>query len=366
MGKHVKGRDVSTGYQRGYTWSSERDYDERPRRESAGAWQREHSQVTDRASAGDPLRHRTKSQVRTKPQATERRTPPQRPDAPKKPTAFQKYLKTPKGYVTLLLAILMVIGALHISDARGIVNAAVAVVTALVIDTFVALIQRRPKIRLSDGGIVTALIVALVLSTTATWDIVMITTGIAVLSKHLIKSGRKPIFNPAAFGLLVAIYVFHVGESWWGDLASLPNIAMIAVLVTGFMITSRVNKFPQVFTFLAVYFAIFLGLGLLHNTLAADAFRNPIINSTLFLAFFMMTDPPTSPAKYRHQAAFGAITAIVSSAIYLTVGGLTYLLIGLLVANVWKAIAVRQPGVAAKKQKEKESVTNVRVRGMDY
>lgn len=351
MGKHVKGRSY------------------RDTTKCEQAWRADYSRTSDSMGASSQAKHQTRNQtqVRARPQATERRQPRRTSTSVKKtPGGFQKYLKTPKGYVTLLLVILMVLGAFHISDARGIVNAAIAVLTALAIDTFVAMAQGRTKIRVSDGGIVTALIVALILSTTVKWYVVIITTAIAVLSKHFIKSGRKPIFNPAAFGLLVAIYAFHVGESWWGDLASLPTIAMIAVLVTGYLITSRVNKFPQLFTFLAVYFAIFIGLGLLHNSLAADAFRNPIVNSTLFLAFFMMTDPPTSPAKYRHQAAFGAITAVVSSVIYLTVGGLTYLLIGLLVANLWKAIAVRQPRAAAKTSKRQEGVTNVRVRGMDY
>lgn len=275
---------------------------------------------------------------------------------------FKKFIRSPKGYVTLMLVILMVIGAMHFSDSRGVVNAAIGVATALILDTFVAIVQRRSKIQLSDGGIVTALIIALVLSTTVKWYVVVVTTAIGILSKHVFKSGRKPIFNPAAFSLLVAIYAFSVGESWWGDLAALPNFAMLAVLITGFLITSRVNKFPQMFAFLAVYFGISIGFGLLHNTMASDAFRNPIINSTLFLAFFMMTDPPTSPGKYKQQIAFGAITAIVSCGIYLIFGGLTYLLIGLLTANVWKAWVSRQPKKAVK---QRSDVSKVRVRGMD-
>ncbi|WAH37611.1 RnfABCDGE type electron transport complex subunit D [Alicyclobacillus dauci] len=263
-----------------------------------------------------------------------------------RPGGFKKFVGTPKGYVILILVLLMLIGCLHFADARGILNAVIAVATALVIDTFVALLQKRQRL-FSDGGVVTALIVALVLSSTVSWYVVVMTTAVAILSKHILKSGRKPWFNPAAFGLLISIYVFPIGESWWGDLSSLPWWAIGILIIVGFLVTSRVNKFPQVFAFMAVYLLIFLGFGELHVASAADAFRNPIINSALFLAFFMMTDPPTSPAKYTQQVGFGVITAIISCGIYLAFGGLSYLLIGLLVANLWKVWIGRKSKAAA-------------------
>lgn len=269
------------------------------------------------------------------------------------PSGFRKYVKTPKGYVTILLIALAIIGAFHLSDVRGLANVCLAVATAVVVDGIVAIMQHRQKF-LSDGGIVTALIIALVLVTSAPWYVVVATTAIGIISKHVLKSGRKPLFNPAAVGLLIAIYVFHVGESWWGDLSALPQIFLLCVIVAGYLITQRVNKFPQVFSFLAVSFVIFGIAGMLHDSLAADSFRNPIINSTLFLAFFMMTDPPTSPAKYSEQIRFGIITALVSCVVYLVFGGLTYDLIGLLVANAWKAWKSRK-GNEVRQAKTKSS-----------
>lgn len=269
------------------------------------------------------------------------------PQKRQSPSGFRKFVRTPKGLLVIVLVALMLIGSFHLSDARGILNAAIAVATALGIDAIVGLLQRRKNL-FSDGGLVTALIVALVLSTTVEWYVVVATTAISVLSKHIFKTGRKPFFNPAAFGLLVSIYAFHVGESWWGDLSSLPTFAILFVIIGGYLITSRVNKFPQVFGFLVTYLIIFGIFGAYHIGIAADAYRNPIINSALFITFFMMTDPPTSPAKYKQQVGFGVITALISSTIYMTVGGLTYLLIGLLVANVWKAWISRKSKVMQK------------------
>ncbi|WP_169794046.1 RnfABCDGE type electron transport complex subunit D [Alicyclobacillus acidiphilus] len=258
-----------------------------------------------------------------------------------KAAALRSYFRTPKGFVLIILSLLVLIDAAYTADSRVIVHAVVAVCTAIVIDGAIARFWRRSR-RFPDGGVITGLIVAGVLSSTAAYGIVITATAAAIVSKHVLHMGRKPIFNPAAVGLLVAIYVFHVGESWLADLSLLPVWGIALLGVAGYLVTYRVNKFPQVFAFFAVYF-IFFGLeGAFHVSLAADAFRNPIINSAMFLAFFMMTDPPTSPGRYSQQVLFGAIAAIVSSLVYLTFDGLSYLLIGLLFANAWKAWVTRQ------------------------
>jgi len=41
-------------------------------------------------------------------------------------------------------------------------------------------------------------------------------------SKHLF-AARKPVFNPAAFGLFVSILLFHSSQSWRGGLPLLPS-----------------------------------------------------------------------------------------------------------------------------------------------
>ncbi len=267
--------------------------------------------------------------------------------SPPQPNALQKYLKTPKGYVLVLLLILMVIDtALYAPDRRGILNVAVAMATAVVIDLIVALLRGQNKRLLSDGGLVTGAIVGLVLAPSVSVPITMIATAVAIASKHLLKSGRKPWFNPAAVGLLFSSVVLHTGQSWWGDLADLHPLEIVFVIVIGYLITSRINKFPQVLSFLGAYFAILAITGFLHWGHAAftpgDALRWPLINSALFMAFFMLTDPPTSPGKYKDQVWFGVITGVVGTLIYLLFGGLNYWLIALLVANAWKAWAGRQ------------------------
>ncbi len=255
---------------------------------------------------------------------------------------FLKFLKTPKGYVTAVLAGLTLVGALRPQDHAGLLNAAVAVITALILDGAMMKLQKR-ALRLSDGGVITALIVTDTLGHATPLPVIMATTAVALLSKHVLRDGRKPIFNPAAFGLLFAILAFtHTGQSWWGSLALLPAWFVSILIAGGLLVTLRANKFPQVAAFLGTYFLLLLAMAILHIGLPSDtpgdALRPPFVNTALYLAFFMLTDPPTSPAPYRRQVLFGAIAAAVSTAIFATEGGLAYLPAGLLTANLWKAV----------------------------
>jgi len=248
-------------------------------------------------------------------------------------------LKKPKSILIVLLLIIMGIAALGSGGKEGIINTGVAVLVAVIVDLILAVILKH-KIKFPDGAILTGLIIGLVLSSSIPLYQTAITATIAILSKHFLKIKKKPIFNPAAFGLYFALLIFSSGQSWWGGFALLPAWSMVLLLIGGYLITEKVNKFPQVFAFLGTYFLIYLlsAFTPYSNTFdALDALRNPFINSVLFLAFFMLTDPPTSPAKYKDQVWFGIIVAVVSVIDYVVFGGLAYLLVGLLFGNAWKA-----------------------------
>ncbi len=250
---------------------------------------------------------------------------------------LDKLMKTPKGYLLAILIGLTLVASLRPQDHIGLLNAGIAVITALAIDGIVAKLYKNKK-KFSDGGMITALIIANVLSNTTPWYIIVATTAVALLSKHIIKSGRKPIFNPAAFGLLFAIYIFSTGQSWWGSLALLPTWLILIMIVPGIFISIKVNKFPQVASFLGMYFVLMLIMAVFHLGLPydtpADALRIPFVNSAIYLAFFMLTDPPTTPSTYPKQIVFGSLVAIVGSIIFANYGGLAYLLIGLLAGNL--------------------------------
>jgi Na+-translocating ferredoxin:NAD+ oxidoreductase RnfD subunit len=227
----------------------------------------------------------------------------------------------------------------------GIKNSIIAICVAFVVDFIYCRMKNRKSSK--DSTVITGLFISLILSFTTPWQIVAGTTAIAILSKHLLVYKKKPIFNPAAVGLLLSIFIFQTGQSWWGAFGDLPAWTIIFLVIGGYLITDRVNKFPQVLSFLGTFFVLLLLMGLLNIGNAAEAFRPPFINATLFFSFFMLTDPPTSPAKYKNQVLFGILSAVSGVLVYGIFGGLTYLFIGLFIGNIYSYLQKRSSSKAA-------------------
>ena len=95
---------------------------------------------------------------------------------------------------------------------------------------------------------------------------------------------------------------------------------------------------PLVLAFLGAYFLLFTATSYLTDPrLVAEIFRPPDLEAVLFFAFIILTDPPTSPARYPDQIVCGVIVAVASYALFEYAGFVCYLLAGVLFGNVWEA-----------------------------
>jgi Na+-translocating ferredoxin:NAD+ oxidoreductase RnfD subunit len=212
-----------------------------------------------------------------------------------------------------------------------------ALAVAALFDTAILRI-RTGAWQLPSGAILTGLLIAMVLSPHEPWYVPAATALIAVVSKYLCRTRNANVFNPAALALVATFYLFDTGQSWWGALPEVTPAALPVLFITGIFITDRVNKMPLVLVFLASYFLLFTATSFFGAPAGvAEVFRTPDVQAVLFFAFFILTDPPTSPVKYPDQIVYGAIVALVSYAVFETAGAACYLLVGVLVANVWEA-----------------------------
>jgi Na+-translocating ferredoxin:NAD+ oxidoreductase RnfD subunit len=247
---------------------------------------------------------------------------------------LQKWIKTPKGYVAVVLFAYLLIASIGYKSIMGIGDAFVAVLAAVIVDIICNNFKNKYS-SIPDGAVITGLIISLILSSATSIVAIAGTSAIAILSKHLLTYKKRPIFNPAAFGLLFSVLLFQTGQSWWGAFGDLSVGTIVFLLAGGFIMTNRINKFPQVFAYLFTTFTLLAIMGFFHIGDAVDALRPPFINATLFFGFFMLTDPPTSPAKDRDQVLFGILTAATGTIIYGIFGGLMYLFIGLCIGNFY-------------------------------
>ena len=251
--------------------------------------------------------------------------------------ALWRFLRTPKGMLLIILALLTVVAIPQTGLHRALPGIVVAMLGAALLD--VGMVRSlRGVWFFPSGALLSGLIVALILSPMEPLYVPLITAALAVNSKYLFRARGRHIFNPAALALVAAYFLFASAQNWWGALPDLPLPFIALLLMTGIFIADRVNKLPMVLPFLGGYFLLATLVSFFGDPArVAELFRAPDLNAALFFALFMLSDPPTSPARYRDQVWFGLIVAVACFAIYLTLGGLYYLPAGLLIGNAWEA-----------------------------
>jgi Na+-translocating ferredoxin:NAD+ oxidoreductase RnfD subunit len=247
----------------------------------------------------------------------------------------RRFFRTPKGLLTIILAILVLTAAPGQSG-RPVAGLACAVSAAAFIDLLVLRLKSGVW-RYPSGAVLTAAIVVMVLRAQEPWYVTTATSVIAVLSKYCFR-WRANVFNPAALAMIVSYYLFHAGESWWGAQTDVIGLGKLLMIAAGVFIANRVNKLPLVLTFVATYFVLFTLTAFVSDPLkVAEIFRSPDVEAALYFAFIILTDPPTSPVRYRDQVTYGVLVAAVSYAFFVSTGVVYYLLAGVTIGNVWVA-----------------------------
>lgn len=247
------------------------------------------------------------------------------------------FLKTPKGLLTLVLAIMIAIASRH-EGARLVAPRLFSAVLIAGIFDVIVLRLRHPRWEFPSGAVLTAMIAGMVLSVQTPWYVIPAAALAGVAAKYIVRTRGANVFNPAALGIVLLFPLFHPAQNWWGALPDVTRLAQLALPTGGIFIAHRVNKLTLVVAFLGFYFSLFTAAAFVRDPAwVSEIFRTPDLQAVLYFAFFILTDPPTSPIGPRDQIVFGAIVALVSFAIFEWTGAVYYLLAGVLVGNIWEA-----------------------------
>jgi Na+-translocating ferredoxin:NAD+ oxidoreductase RnfD subunit len=249
----------------------------------------------------------------------------------------KRFFKTPKGLLILILLALIAISAPGQGLRMVLVGLGSASAAAGLTD--ILILRLRKKVwEFPSGAVLSALIIGMVVRAQEPWHVVTLTAVVAVLSKYIFRSHTANVFNPAALAMVASFYVFHTGQSWWGALVDVFPMAKLLLIAGGIYIADRVNKMPLVLAFLGSYFALFTIAAFVRDPLSvAEIFRTPDFEAALYFAFIILTDPPTSPTRYRDQLICAGVVAVVSFAFFELLGAVYFLLAGVLAGNLWEA-----------------------------
>jgi len=125
-------------------------------------------------------------------------------------------------------------------------------------------------------------------------------------------------------------------QKWHGWVGGVSSIAVIAVGIALFVLARKYIKWRITVSYLVTIAVMALALGFVFgdaNPLLRVLFHL-FIGSSIFMAFFMATDPATTPVTYLGQLIFGAGLAVLTILIQTYMGFLGGSILALIVMNL--------------------------------
>ncbi|MEY4768552.1 MAG: hypothetical protein RL637_1191 [Pseudomonadota bacterium] len=163
------------------------------------------------------------------------------------------------------------------------------------------------------SAIITCFGICLLLRSSVNWIHPLIVI-IAIGSKFLIRINGHHVFNPANFGVIIALSFFPntwVASGQWGN----EWIIGFWLLAGGFWVTTTAKRLDSSLYFLISYASLLLIIRIGYYGYSLASFWHQFTNGALLLfAFFMISDPMTIP---HHSIARLLHTLIVAILAYI-------------------------------------------------
>lgn len=157
--------------------------------------------------------------------------------------------------------------------------------------------------------LISALSLTILLRTGSIW--LSVAAGIlAVGSKYILRWRGKHIFNPANFGLVVLSLLFTgawISPGQWG---TAPVFALF-LLGMGGIVTGKAKRWDVSLAMLASYAALIFGRALWLGDPLAIPVHQMQSGALLIFAFFMISDPKTTPDARLGRVFYAMIVAAI-------------------------------------------------------
>lgn len=220
--------------------------------------------------------------------------------------------RDPRYYQIAVLGMLVTYGVVVLEFGIHWYNAVAILVTAMIVQFIGTKLAALPSFD-PRSPLITALSLTLLLRT----DFVMLAVLAAVIaigSKFLIRVKDKHVFNPANVALVATMLISDrawISSGQWGSTA----IVAFALACLGLIVLTHARRSETTIGFLVVYAGLLFGRALwLEDPLTIPLHQ--IQNGALLLfAFFMISDPKTTPDTAIGRYAFAGIVALIAFAI---------------------------------------------------
>jgi len=159
------------------------------------------------------------------------------------------------------------------------------------------------------SALITALGLCLLLKTNGAAT-AFLAAVLAIGSKYVIRINNKHLFNPANFGIIAAVVLTNdawVSPGQWGNEALMLYFMGAAAL----MVLLKVGRIDTSLAFLSTFAVLEYLRTIVYLGWEWDVLTHKLGNGTILLfAFFMITDPMTTPNASRARLIWAAAVAV--------------------------------------------------------
>lgn len=213
----------------------------------------------------------------------------------------------PRHYQVGVLSSLILLGLFHFGFDLAWWHVAGCVGSTLVTQAFADRIIGRPFDPRSP--LISALSLTLLLRTGSLT--LSIAAGIlAVASKYILRWKGKHVFNPANFGLVILSLLFTSAWISPGQWGAAPLFALL-LLGLGGMVTGKAKRWDVSLALLGSYGVLVCGRAIWLGDPLTIPFHQMQSGALLIFAFFMISDPKTTPDARAGRLVYAAIVAAV-------------------------------------------------------
>ncbi|MDX1405177.1 MAG: RnfABCDGE type electron transport complex subunit D [Woeseiaceae bacterium] len=141
--------------------------------------------------------------------------------------------------------------------------------------------------------------------------------AIAIGSKFAVRIRGKHVFNPANVAIVSLMFVSDsvwISTGQWGNAA----IGALALACLGFIVLTRARRAETTFSFLIAYAVLLVSRALWLGDPLAIPLHHLQNGALLIFAFFMISDPKTTPNTPAGRISYGAVVAAIAFLIQFT------------------------------------------------
>jgi len=216
----------------------------------------------------------------------------------------------PRYYQIAALAGLLIYGLGWLDFEIQLSRALVILGSALLTQWICSRLWRMPAFD-PRSALISGLSLCLLLRTNSTWLAVAVAV-VTVSSKFIFRIRGKHLFNPTNFGIVVLMLV--TGGQIWVSPGQWGNPAFFAFLMAclGGLVVNRAARSDVTLAWLAFYLALVFGRSLWLGEPMTIPVHRLQSGGLLLFAFFMISDPRTTPNSRAGRMIFAALVAYIA------------------------------------------------------